>query len=377
MATTRRRKKLTVIDALFENPNAFEFFQAVRLLETFARKEDHGLDEVASAPLGFDHPAAMEAIRFKMHQSLAFPDKEIARLDSRTAKYNQTERAQFLLSVSVLGLTGSTGVLPYHYTELILQRNRFKDFALGSFLDLFNHRSLSIYYRAANKYRFTSYVEQQELERQNDTQIFSTSFPRTDIFTDVLRSIAGLNAPRALHGLPYLNDNLLKYTALFAQRPRSATNLSRMLAEYFQLEVKVESFSAQWQEIVPDMLSRLPDSRNSQGQNAQLGCNAMLGHRIWSAQSKFKINVGPLSYQQYQSLSPNSRKLKALHSLIRLYVGMELDYDIILYVPAKEMPVARMDTKSEQPIQLGWNTYMRAQDQQERLVKIRISQADY
>ena len=377
MATTRRRKKLTVIDALFENPNAFEFFQAVRLLETFARKEDHGLDEVASAPLGFDHPAAMEAIRFKMHQSLAFPDKEIARLDSRTAKYTQTERAQFLLSVSVLGLTGSTGVLPYHYTELILQRNRFKDFALGSFLDLFNHRSLSIYYRAANKYRFTSYVEQQELERQNDTQIFSTSFPRTDIFTDVLRSIAGLNAPRALHGLPYLNDNLLKYTALFAQRPRSATNLSRMLAEYFQLEVKVESFSAQWQEIVPDMLSRLPDSRNSQGQNAQLGCNAMLGHRIWSAQSKFKINVGPLSYQQYQSLSPNSRKLKALHSLIRLYVGMELDYDIILYVPAKEMPVARMDTKSEQPIQLGWNTYMRAQDQQERLVKIRISQADY
>ena len=377
MATTRRRKKLTVIDALFENPNAFEFFQAVRLLETFARKEDHGLDEVASAPLGFDHPAAMEAIRFKMHQSLAFPDKEIARLDSRTAKYNQTERAQFLLSVSVLGLTGSAGVLPYHYTELILQRNRFKDFALGSFLDLFNHRSLSIYYRAANKYRFTSYVEQQELERQNDTQIFSTSFPRTDIFTDVLRSIAGLNAPRALHGLPYLNDNLLKYAALFAQRPRSATNLSRMLGEYFQLEVSVESFSAQWQEIVPDMLSRLPDSRNSQGQNAQLGCNAMLGHRIWSAQSKFKINVGPLSYRQYQSLSPNSRKLKALHSLIRLYVGMELDYDIILYVPAKEMPVARMDTKSEQPIQLGWNTYMRAQDQQERLVKIRISQADY
>ena len=113
------------------------------------------------------------------------------------------------------------------------------------------------------------------------------------------------------------------------------------------------------------------------GQNVQLGQNAMLGHRIWSAQSKFQINIGPLSYAQYRSLSPNSEKLKALHSLIRLYVGIELDYDIMLTVPAREMPVARMDSKADHPIQLGWNTFMQTKEQHRKMVKIRISQADY
>ncbi|MCG8671470.1 MAG: type VI secretion system baseplate subunit TssG [Pseudomonadales bacterium] len=377
MATTRRRKKLAVIDSLFETPEAFEFFQAVRLLEIFARKDEQSRDDVANKPIGFDHPAALEAIRFQMHQSLAFPEREIIKLDSHSARYNNQSRAQFLVSVSLLGLTGSAGVLPYHYTELILQRYRFKDFALGGFFDLFNHRSLSIYYRAANKYRFASHVEQQVLEKQNDTQILQTSFPKTDIFTDVLRSISGLNAPRALHGLPHLNDNILKYSAYFVQRPRSASSLKRMLAEYFQLPVDIDSFTAQWQEIIDDMRTKLPGHRQPLGQNAQLGVNAMLGHKIWSAQSKFQINIGPLSYKQYQSLAPNSRKLKALHSLIRLYVGIELDYDIILYVPAKEMPIARMDTRSMNPIQLGWNTYIPAKNQEDKLVKIRISQADY
>lgn len=376
MATTRRRKKLAVIDSLFENPSAFDFFQAVRLLEIFARKDEQSRDDVANKPLGFDHPAALEAIRFQVNQSLRFPENEIVSLNSHTAFYNKQERAQFLLSVSLMGLTGAGGILPYHYTELILQRYRFKDFALGKFLDMFNHRTLSLYYRAANKYRFTSHVEQQVLERQNDTQILQTSFPKADIFTDALRSIAGLNAPRALQGLTYLNDNILRYTAYFAQRPRSASNLGRMLQGYFQLPVRIDSFKAQWQEIVPDMLTRLAGRSLPLGQNADLGHNAMLGHRIWSAQSKFQINIGPLSYQQYQSLAPNSRKLKALHSLIRLYVGVELDYDIMLYVPAKEMPVARLDAKAN-PIQLGWNAFMQTREQHKKVVKIRISQLDY
>lgn len=377
MATARRRKKLTVIDSLFNNPSDFDFFQAVRLLEIFARKDEQAWDETANKPIGYDHPAALEAIRFRMHQSLKFPDKEIVTLDSRLTTYNKQERAQFLLSVSLMGLTGASGVLPYHYTELILQRYRFKDFSLGHFLDMFNHRTLSIYYRAANKYRFPSHFEQQDLARQNDTQILQTSFPRADLFTESLRSIAGLNAPRALRGLTHLNDNILRYTAYFAQRPRSSGNLGRMLADYFELPVNIDSFKAQWQEIVPDMLTRLPGKEVPLGQNVQLGQNAMLGHRIWSAQSKFQINIGPLNYKQYQSLAPGSQKLKALHSLIRLYVGIELDYDIMLSVPAGEMPVARMDPKATNPIQLGWNTFMQTRDQQNKMVKIRISQADY
>ena len=45
-------------------------------------------------------------------------------------------------------------MLPYCYTELILERLREKDTSFASFLDIFNHRMISLFYRAWEKYRF-------------------------------------------------------------------------------------------------------------------------------------------------------------------------------------------------------------------------------
>ena len=46
--------------------------------------------------------------------------------------------------VTFMGVTGPIGVLPYHYTALLLRRLRDKDFALCDFLDLFHHREIAI-----------------------------------------------------------------------------------------------------------------------------------------------------------------------------------------------------------------------------------------
>jgi type VI secretion system protein ImpH len=149
-----------------------------------------------------------------------------------------------------------------------------------------------------------------------------------------------------------------------------------MLSAYFCLPVSIQQFLPQWQDIMPDMLTQMPTKRYRMGQNAQLGVNAIAGQRIWSVQAKFRIHIAPINYQQYESLAPGSSKLHALHELVRLYVGLDLDYDIELQIPARELPPARLRKDAPLPLQLGWNGYLPSRDDDIRVVTIRLTAPD-
>src|SRR5262249_27570262 len=62
-----------------------------------------------------------------------------------------------------LGLTGPSGVLPRCYTErLLIQDRDFRGperYSLRAWFDLFNHRMISLFYRAWEKYRFHLFHE--------------------------------------------------------------------------------------------------------------------------------------------------------------------------------------------------------------------------
>ena len=58
------------------------------------------------------------------------------------------------MKVNFMGLSSPQGVLPTPYTELIIERTQKKDNALRDFLDLFNHRLISFFYRAWEKHHF-------------------------------------------------------------------------------------------------------------------------------------------------------------------------------------------------------------------------------
>ena len=67
------------------------------------------------------------------------------------------------------------GVLPEHYTSLVIERShlRLKDHALREFLDLFNHRLISLYFRAWEKYRFPVAYERHLVEGRLDDDLFT------------------------------------------------------------------------------------------------------------------------------------------------------------------------------------------------------------
>ncbi|HSB55029.1 MAG TPA: type VI secretion system baseplate subunit TssG, partial [Gemmatimonadales bacterium] len=114
--------RLDPTERLLQDPTAFRFFQAIRLLER-ARPE--------RGPVGGFADPAEEVARFGVPPSLAFPASEIQSLDD-------AEDDPARMQVNFFGLTGPLGVLPYHYTQLVAERLRSKDPVLRDFFDIFH-----------------------------------------------------------------------------------------------------------------------------------------------------------------------------------------------------------------------------------------------
>jgi type VI secretion system protein ImpH len=340
---------------LLHEPFRFEFYQAVRVLTRL---------DPARSPVGYDYDPAREDCRFRAHLSLDFPASEIQKIDSPPHPEGPPE-----VVVNFMGLTGPSGVLPIHYTELLITRSLRKDHALRTFLDLFNHRLISLFYRAWEKYRFFLYYERAELlGRQEQVQgperlrnFILSDRPRLDPHSQVLLDLIGCGEPslryrvrtrRELVRRTSLDDETLRYYAgLFAQRHRSGIGLEGMLSDYFGVTVLVTQLVGQWLLLDPEDQSRL----SRPGTNARLGVSAVAGERIWDVGGKFRATLGPMPYRQFRDFLPTGTAYRPLVDMISLYAGRHLDCDIELLLPREEVPRCRMGGDSGSL--LGWETW--------------------
>jgi type VI secretion system protein ImpH len=241
--------------------------------------------------------------------------------------------------------------------------------ALRAWFDLFNHRLVSLFYRAWEKYRFYVPYERGDFGR-----------PEADPFTQALFSLLGLGAPslrnrlrvairqdvegeRRERVLARLDDLvLLYYGGFFAHRPRCAVALEALLADYFHLPVRVEQFHGQWLRLDPVNQSRLGEGAG----NNQPGINLVAGERVWSAQSKFRLRLGPLRYAQFLEFLPDRAPVPQrktfflLCHLVRLYVGPEFDFDVQLVLSAPDVPALQLGDHNGGSPRLGWNTWVRS-----------------
>src|SRR5437870_9053807 len=108
-------------ERLFEEPYAFDFFQAVRLLEKIYPKRR----AVGSEALPND-----EVVRFRSRIALDFPPSEIHEINETKDGFSDAERVEMM--INFMGMIGVSGVLPVHYTELAMDRIRRRDTTLWS-----------------------------------------------------------------------------------------------------------------------------------------------------------------------------------------------------------------------------------------------------
>jgi type VI secretion system protein ImpH len=341
------RKNTSITRRLTEAPYDFQFQQAVRLLERSAVFEKEGAQSnIASNPVARFTPPNSEVLRFITNQSLAFPSSEI-RSVKRVDKSNAS--TQWQMVVNLMGLTGSMGVLPFHYTELVLKRQKQKDETMEHFFDLFNHRTISLFFQASAKYHLPLQYERNRLHKSLKDQ--------QEPQTRALLALIGLGTKGLNNRLYTRDESLIYYSGLLTQRVRTATGLKQILRSHFNIPVEVEQFIGQWQELIDDVRSKLPDFDNPTGRNVCLGRSAMLGKRGWFAQGKVHIILGPLDKKQLDKFAPGTYALKALNELVRMYVGMENDYDFIIRVKRSDIP-EKIQLNKKTPSIIGWNTWL-------------------
>jgi type VI secretion system protein ImpH len=346
----------SVEERLFTEGYAFDFFQAVRVLERLAPDRQ---------PVGRTGPPGAETVRFRAYLSLGFPPSALYEVNRPTPDLPVPT-----MVVTFFGLTGPSGILPRHYTELLLGEERDRKGqekrALRDWLDLFNHRLLALFYRAWEKYRFFIPYARGEFDRADP-----------DPFTRCLLSLVGLGLPPLRNrlrvsrwepdqeggharDLAKIDDlALLHYSGFLSHRPRCAGSLEALLADYFQLPMRVQQFQGQWLVLDPTNQSRLGDPDG----NCDLGVNLVAGERVWDVQNKIRVRLGPLRYSRFAEFLPDRAPVSRhkafflLVHLVRLYVGPELDIDVQLVLAAEDVPACHLEADADGP-RLGWNTWV-------------------
>ena len=334
MAATRRASNTAMTETppspelearLRQEPYAFRFFQAVRLLERFFPQRK---------PVGrFVNPSE-EIARFGAHPSLAFPASEIQSLEWNTGKPHK-------LTVNFLGLIGPISPLPQWYTGLVADRVRSGDRTLRDFLDIFNHRFVSLFHQAWEKYRFPVAYERGEMDR----------------FSRLLLDLIGMGTDGLQDRQAVPDDAFLFFSGILAQRPRSAKALQLILEEYFEVPVEVQQLLGGWFKLDPATECCLGDRETS---SEQLGEGAVAGNEVWDQGARARIKLGPLTMAQYLDFLPNGSAFQALRALTRFFANDEVDFEVQLVLERAAVPACDLGSEGDGSPQLGWVSWVRS-----------------
>jgi type VI secretion system protein ImpH len=316
----------SVAHTLFEEGWRFEFYQAVRLLERMAGE---------AVPVGEGTDPGLEAVRFSSRVGFDFPASEVHEI-----AHPATPGGPVRMTVNVLGLAGALGPLPAPFSELLLERVWAKDPALRDFLDIFNHRLVSLLHRAHKRVRPGLSWERPDRE----------AFPRAAF------ALMGLGTSGARDRMEVEDRALLQYTGLLARRGRSAVGIEAMVADYFGVGARCTQFVGRWLVLDEDQRTAI-GATGAAGRNqalSGLGSGAVLGGRVWDQAAGFELTLGPLSLGQFLDFLPLGRGFRSLTQLVRFTVGDGLDFSVRLALEGAEIPPCRLGCGPR----LGWSAWL-------------------
>lgn len=338
---------------LADEAHSYNFYQAVSLLAQLQKRNQ-------------DQSCGEEPLRFVSTPTLSFPASAIQRVDLAEG----TQPAE--VAVNFMGLTGPSGVLPRHYTEKVMQVERDcsgeNRSTIRAWFDMFTSRFIWSMYRAWQKMRIDRSLPVEDGPQPPEGAFARSLFSLIGFGQNALRNrlqVKTLDAggPDEAHSPDdRVRDwALLRHTSVLARRRRSASQIARVLSDYFQVPVEVQQFQGQWLELERESQTRLGDPNAS----SQLGNSAIVGRRVWDVESKLSLRVGPLNREQFENLLPcvapksERRRFFMLCQLARVLIGPEFDFDVQLVIDRQAVPSVQLnDGTAQDRFRLGWNTWL-------------------
>jgi type VI secretion system protein ImpH len=350
----------SVIDKLFQAGYRFDFFQAVYLLEKLYQK--------AARP-GEEGPLDQEPIRFRANYKRAFPGSEVSQITRQKSDHAQrvTQRPEIVqLVLSFMGLYGVDSPLPPCFAELIAGLGK-KDEemdddasedgvkALRQFLDIFDHRLYSLFYRSWKKYRY-------HLQFRPGAQ---------DGFSQSMLSLLGLGTSALQEAVGVSSARLIAYSGIIGHRSHCAVGLQGLISDYFGgIVVKIIEFMPRWVNVPEKYRPRL--GGGSKGVRAQLGENFTIGGKIRDLNGKFRIILALEDLESFRGFLPGGANSEELYKLVRFYAPDQLSFDVELLLKKEEVPPLQLGAS---PAQLGWTSWLRKPHEDEVSVVFSFGEA--
>lgn len=343
---TENRQQNSFIEKLQTNPERFEFFQAVHLLLQAIKEINNNKLSSPQKDTKDNKILPFAGIRFKTVTSLSFPKSSIERVILMPDTANQVYKNYFFEAhINFFGLTGVNGILPDHYTELLMGQIHNHNYGLQDFFDIFNHRSTTLFYKAWEKYHFPFNITDSLPHKKKRKK-----------FSYFIESIYGNGTPSLRDRLRVPEKILSYYSGFLARKIRSAHDLESMLTDYFSVPIKVKQFQKEYIYVSDQDLTCL--GNREKGRYNQLGLDTILGKKLTSVLNSFRVFICSLSFNQFQSFLPPNSAFSRLYDLVKFYAGPQYTFNLQLELNKEEVPFCELSSKS--PIKLGWETWIGA-----------------
>lgn len=330
-------KPASPLARLAAEPERFGFDAAVRILLLAARQTDPG-----------------EVVRFRSMTGLAYPPADVLELIAKQ------EGVRPDMIVSVMGLTGPSGVLPRSFTETVNTTLRARSGSLRDFLDMLSHRMLALFACAGTKYRPARISEISRLAAADDD----------NPLIGALLSLTGYGTAHLLDRVAAGREPLMHYAGFLTTQPRSAERLRALVSDWLGRPVEVREFVGAWLPLPADQRTRL-GGPGIAGQFHRLGAapgegddtaraDATIGVRAWDQQAGIVLRIGPLDREDFTALLPDRPRLESLVALVRAYLGYATGFAINPIAAPAAVPDLQLRADADPAPLLGWNTWMTA-----------------